>query len=107
MFNENNYPQNRGIAFYLRGFEFPWMTYSEGHLSALDGAGTRIGTTELLTAGTTFDSHSSFSFTNGMVWIVDEPGGFWKGYELVIVPEPATFVALAAGVCMLLRRRRN
>ncbi|MGI8922681.1 MAG: PEP-CTERM sorting domain-containing protein [Fimbriimonadales bacterium] len=105
MFNESNYPQNRGTAFYPRGFEFPWMTYSEGHLSAWDAAGTRIGTTELLTAGIAFDSH--FSFTDGMVLVVDEPGGLWKGYQLEIVPEPAPWVVLAAGVCMLLRRRRK
>ncbi|MBA3725236.1 MAG: PEP-CTERM sorting domain-containing protein [Armatimonadetes bacterium] len=106
MFNENTYPQNRGLAFF-GGMDFPhFLTYSEGMLSAWDAAGIRVGTTELLTGGITFDSHFSLSYANGMVWVVDEPGGLWKGYELQVVPEPATFVALAAGVCMLLRRRR-
>ena len=73
-------------------------------LSAWDGAGTRVGTTELIGAGQTFDSHFSFSWAQGQVWVIDVANGTWRGYG-VGLPAPGAIALLAlAGVTT--RRRR-
>lgn len=81
-FGESAYPNNRGIAA-AGGY---WLTYSNRMLSAWDTGGNRVDTTELLNAGTSFDSHFSFSYANGMVFIVDGPGGSWRGYDVGLGP---------------------
>jgi len=63
-----------------------WLTYSNRMLSAWDTDGNRVDTTELLNAGTSFDAHFSFSYANGMVFIVDGPGGSWRGYDVGLGP---------------------
>ncbi len=82
MFGESAYPNNRGIAA-AGGY---WLTYSNRMLSAWDTDGNRVDTTELLNAGTSFDAHFSFSYANGMVFIVDGPGGSWRGYDVGLGP---------------------
>jgi hypothetical protein len=76
--SENGYPQGRGVAT-ASGF---YLTYSNGTLSAWSVAGRRVATTVLTGAGTTFDSHFSLSYANGMVWVVDVAGGTWRGYNV-------------------------
>ncbi|MBA3726525.1 MAG: hypothetical protein H0W86_08740 [Armatimonadetes bacterium] len=45
MFNENTYPQNRGVTWIGGTGQDGFATFSEGMLSAWDVAGNRIGTT--------------------------------------------------------------
>ncbi|RJP34418.1 MAG: hypothetical protein C4547_10850 [Phycisphaerales bacterium] len=78
MNNENVYPQNRGMA---SGGDY-MLTYANGVLSAWDDGGNRVDTTRLNGAGTTFDSHFSISYANGMVFVVDVAGGQWRGYDV-------------------------
>ena len=108
--NEANYPQERGVAA-AGGY---WLTYSEGVLSAWDPAtGNRLDTTVLTGAGTSFSSYFSLSYANGRVFVVDAPGGTWRGYNVgfapAAVPEPASLTLLGAGAAGLLgvRLRRR
>lgn len=101
---ETDYPANRGIAV-LGGY---WLTYADGVLSAWNDAGTRLGQTNLLAAGTTFDSHFSFSATDGRVWVTDlDVDGLWRGYEVELVdrvvttPEPGTAALSLLGMLAL------
>jgi hypothetical protein len=96
-FNEDQYPQNRSL--YERWNELPvGFTYSEGHVSGWDlTTGNRVGTALLPAAGQSFDSYSSFSVTEGMIWVLDKPGGVWKGYDIRVIPQPGAFVIFAAG----------
>lgn len=110
MFGENVYPQNRGIA--VLGNH--WLTYSNGNLSAWDSGGNRVDTAQLLGAGTSFDSHFSLGYANGMVFIVDQAGGQWRGYNVTqapaAVPEPTSLLLFgsgAAALALLARRRRK
>jgi hypothetical protein len=76
-FSENSYPQNGRII--VRGV---YLTYSNGNLTAWTLAGARIKSTVLTGGGTSFDSHFSLSYANGMVWVVDVAGGTWRGYNV-------------------------
>ncbi|HZR84182.1 MAG TPA: myxococcus cysteine-rich repeat containing protein [Candidatus Binatia bacterium] len=76
--DENTYPQNRGVAA-AGGY---YLTYSKGVLSAWDASGARVGDTTLTAAGQTFDAHFSLSYANGKVWIVDQAGASWRGYDV-------------------------
>ena len=99
---ETLYPANRGIAVMGRY----WLTYSEQTLSAWDREGNRVDTTTLVGAGTNSSSHFSLSYANNMVFIVDSPGGLWRGYA---IPEPLTMLGLfagTAGIAAYLRKRR-
>jgi hypothetical protein len=59
------------------------LTYSNGFLSVWDRAtGARVRTVTLVGAGTTAQSHYSFSYANGMVWILDDTGLSWRGYAI-------------------------
>src|SRR5205085_1671739 len=78
MLNEINYPQERGIAA-AGGY---YLTYSDSVLSAWDASGNRVGTTVLNGAGNSFDSDFSLSYANGRVFIVDQAGGSWRGYNV-------------------------
>ncbi len=102
---EDYYPQGRGIAV-LGNY---WLTYNDGNLSAWDHAGNRVDQTFLAGAGTSFDSNFSLSYANNKVFIVDEAGQTWRGYEVSAVPEPATYALLLAGLTLLgvAARRRN
>ena len=77
MFGENSYPANRGVA----AAGNLYYTYVNGNLSAWDQTGTRVATTQLLGAGTSFDANFSLSRANNRVFIVDNPGGTWRGYS--------------------------
>lgn len=76
--DEDQYPQDRGIV--VAGKYY--LTYANGVLSAWDGSGTRVSDTVLSGAGKGFDSHFSLSYAKGMVWVVDQPGGTWRGYDV-------------------------
>ena len=94
---DNGYPSDRGIASAAGYF----LTYAgSGQLQAWDASGHLVGTTTLNLAGTSFDSYFSFSYANGMVWVDDQSGGMWRGYDvgLSTVPEPGTLVMLGTGV---------
>lgn len=109
--SENNYPQGRGIA----AIGSYWLTYDSQTLSAWDPVtGTRLDTTTLNGAGTSFDSNFSYSYADGKFWVVDQAGGTWRGYDVglgnggVAVPEPVSLALfgmglLGMGVC---RRRQ-
>jgi hypothetical protein len=108
---EDNFPQGRGIA----AFGNYWLTYDGNTtLSAWDFAGNRVGTTTLNGAGTSFDSAFSLSYANGMVFIVDQAGGTWRGYDLngpTAVPEPSSLILFGTafasfGGYFALRRRK-
>jgi hypothetical protein len=110
--SENTYPADRGLAA-AGGY---WLTYSNGFLSAWDASGNRVDQTTLVGAGTTFDSHLSFSYTNGMAFVVDTSNSWWRGYDIglkgPVIPEPASMAIWAAGgLCAAgaaaLRRRRT
>jgi hypothetical protein len=110
MAGEGNYPQNRGLAV----FGNYWLTYGNGILSAWNAAGNRVDTTTLVAAGTSFDSHFSLSYTNGMLFVVDQAGGTWRGYNISSpngvspTPEPGSLTLLgigAVGLASFLRRR--
>ncbi|MBM4164453.1 MAG: hypothetical protein FJ222_08435 [Lentisphaerae bacterium] len=76
---ENDYPQNRGII-KRAGF---YLTYAGPCvLTAWDADGNRVSSTTLTGAGTSFDSYFSLSYANGMVFIVDNAGGLWRGYNV-------------------------
>lgn len=77
---EGDYPQGRGIA--AAGNYY--LTYDSNNvLSARDlVTGARVDQTVLTGAGTGFDSLFSLSYANGQVWIVDSPGGTWRGYDV-------------------------
>jgi len=99
---ETVYPANRGIAV----GQGHWLTYRNQTLSAWDAAGNRVDTATLVGAGTGTSSHFSLSYANNMVFIVDGPGGLWRGY---VIPEPVTILGVfagAAGLAGYLRRRR-
>ncbi|MBL8820433.1 MAG: PEP-CTERM sorting domain-containing protein [Planctomyces sp.] len=106
---ETNYPANRGIA----AVGDSWLTYSDGTLSMWDSLGNRTGQTTLIGAGTTFDSHFSLSYANGRVFIVDEAGGNWRGYDVGLssspVPEPGSIALWGLGAlgAMFARRKRE
>ncbi len=78
MNSENTYPANRGVAT-SNGY---YLTYSSGVLSAWDDTGSRMDTTILNGAGTTFNSHFSLSYAQGKVWVIDLAGGTWRGYDV-------------------------
>ncbi|MBI3853087.1 MAG: cadherin-like domain-containing protein [Verrucomicrobia bacterium] len=87
---ETNSPQSRGIAA-VGGF---WLTYNGGGiLSIWDGAGNRVTQAVLSGAGTSFDSAYSFSYCNGKVFIVDDLGGLWRGYDVCNGSRAAIFAA--------------
>jgi hypothetical protein len=74
------YPQGRGIATTPDGC---WYTYANGTITSWDKAtGTALDTATLNLAGNSFDSHFSFSYTNGHFWVLDFQGGTWRGYPV-------------------------
>jgi hypothetical protein len=77
---ESAAPQNARIAVASDG---SILTYSNGMLSVWDRTtGARVRTVTLVGAGTTVQSHYSFSYANGMVWILDDTGQSWRGYGI-------------------------
>lgn len=74
------YPQGRGIATTPGGC---WLTYANGTLTVWDKAtGTAADSAVLNGGGNSFDSHFSFSYTNGHFWVLDFQGGTWRGYDI-------------------------
>ncbi len=102
MNNEGNYPQGRGVA-YAGGY---YLTYSEGVLSAWDSGGNRTDTAILNGAGQTFDSHFSLSYCDGKVWVIDQGGGAWRGYDVGLIPAPGAAGLLGLAGVVAGRRRR-
>jgi hypothetical protein len=66
-------------------------------VSAWDPAtGSRVGTASLEGASTSFDSHFSFSYTNGDAFVASAFGGSWQGFAIldeVIVAKPLTLTS--------------
>lgn len=98
--SEADNPQNETLAIADDG---TFLTYSNGVLSAWDVLGDRVGTTTLIEAGNTEASHASFSYANGLAFVIEANGGLWRGYDL-IVPAPATIAVF--GIALVVRRRR-
>lgn len=106
------YPQNRGIAVadnYL-------FTYFDQTLTAWDYSGNLLDQTTLLNAGTSFDSYFSLSYANDHIFVVDQNGQTWRGYDVGLsgvpaptpVPEPGTLALLtlaAAGIGFTRKRK--
>ncbi|MBE8990805.1 PEP-CTERM sorting domain-containing protein [Nostoc sp. LEGE 12450] len=108
---EDSYPANRGIA---AAGDY-WLTYSSGTLSAWDYSGNRVDQTTLVGAGTSFDADFSLSYANSKVFIVDQAGGSWRGYDIGLlneskaIPEPTSligFLGLGAFGITSLRKRK-
>jgi hypothetical protein len=78
MAGEDTYPQN--VCINTGGNYF--ITYSNGILSAWTPQGNRVGYAKLADAGTSFDSHFSLSYANGLVWVITEANGVWLGYDI-------------------------
>jgi len=78
MNSENTFPQSRSLAI-ASGL---YLTYSNGVLSAWSPTGARLGTTTLASAGTSFTANLTLSYANGLVWICDNNGGTWRGYDV-------------------------
>ena len=96
MFGESDYPQYRGMVS-AGGYH---LTYSNGNLSAWDEDGARVGTTELAGAGATFNSHFSLSWANGMVWVIDDLNGTWRGYRIPeLLGGSNTYTCSVSGPC--------
>lgn len=77
--SEAAYPQGRHLA--VVGALY--ATYTEGTLSLWNPVtGERLTTTTLTGAGTTFGSHFSASYANGMVWIIDDTSGTWRAFDV-------------------------
>jgi uncharacterized repeat protein (TIGR01451 family) len=64
-----------------------WLTYNGNQiLSIWDANGNRRAQATLIGAGNGFDAGFSFSYCNGKAWVVDGPGGTWRGYEVTYTP---------------------
>lgn len=83
--------QDRGVA----AVGDYWLTYNAGRiLSVWNSAGIRVTTGTLAGAGVnTVDSSYSFSYCNGKVWVVDNSGGLWRGYDVCAPARVAVFGA--------------
>lgn len=75
---ETAYPQGRGIAL-AHGCV---LTYYNQTLSSWDIDGNRVDTTQLIGAGTAFDSYFSLSYAQGRAFVIDFAGGTWRGYDV-------------------------
>ncbi len=78
------YPEENVEA---RAFRLAWaggfyLTYVNGRLWAWSEEGERIGSTLLNDAGIANSSHFSFSYAQGRVFVLDEPEGTWRGYDV-------------------------
>lgn len=99
--NEDDGPQNETFAIADDG---TFLTYSEGVLSAWDASGTRVGTTTLIDAGNSPASHASFSYANGLAFVIEGNNALWRGYDLT-VPAPGALTLFA--LALTTRRRRR
>lgn len=64
-----------------------YLTYANGSVSSWDSTGSRAGSSFLPGAGSTADSHNSFSYAKGLAWVRDA-GGTWRGYDIGLEPAP-------------------
>ncbi len=75
---ELTYPQNRGVA----AVGGCYITYYGQTISLWNSSGVREDTATLVGAGTGFDSYFSFSYADGMFWVIDSAYGTWRGYDV-------------------------
>jgi hypothetical protein len=101
------YPSDRGIAA-AGGY---WLTFDNQTVYAWDYSGNLLDSALLNGAGTSFDSHFSYSYANDMFWVVDQAGGTWRGYDIDLsnaqVPEPGTLALLGLSLAGLAASRRR
>lgn len=104
------YPQNRGI---ISVGDF-LVTYKDQLLSAWDYSGNLVDQAALVGAGTSFDSYFSLSYANDRVFINDNAGQTWRGYNIGIgandIPEPnilMLFALAVAGIAISKRKKSS
>ncbi len=76
--SEAGYPSGRNVA--ATGSHLFTYDATTQTVSAWDYFGTRVDTAILTGAGTGFNSGFSFSYANGLFFVVDSAGGTWRGY---------------------------
>jgi hypothetical protein len=99
-----SYPDDRGIV----SIGNYYGTYADGQFSLWGISGTLLDTALMLDSGGGFDTEFSLSYANDMLFLIDDAGGTWRGYELNIVPIPAAvwlFGSALAGLGFIRRRK--
>jgi hypothetical protein len=107
-YDASSYPASRGIA----AAQNYLLTYNSGLLSAWDYTGKLLDSTTLTGALNGFDSNFSLSYANNHVFVVDQAGSTWNGFDVKLnnVPEPSSLalfgVALSA-LALAGKRKRS
>jgi hypothetical protein len=99
-----SYPDNRGIV----SIGNYYGTYANGQLSLWGFSGTLLDTALMLDSGWDSDTEFSLSYANDMLFLIDDAGGTWRGYELNIIPIPAAvwlFGSALAGLGWMRRKQ--
>lgn len=132
---EDSYPQNRGVVA-AGGYYFTVDGGCGGNERVFawsESTGQRTGDALLLSSGNNqYNTNFSLSYADGLLWLVDDNGGTWRGYDFgvgsegipgalppqvrdpnlppEVTPEPASIALVAtglAGFALAIRRRRQ